>query len=140
MSATRISKLVCILAAAASTACAPARAQQEAGAAKKLPPVTVTASPTRGAVEKSYRKMIAGMDLFERLHGMAPAASLRFKLLPRKRDTDMEHINLEILGDTIAIPVRVAADHTFTLERYSAAPAENAAETSKRRGPKKKWG
>ncbi|HEV7822125.1 MAG TPA: hypothetical protein VGO84_13170 [Burkholderiales bacterium] len=122
-----------------SLACPSADAQQEAGAAKKLPPVTVTASPTRGAVEKSYRKMIAGMDLFERLHDMAPAASLRFKLLPRKRDTAMEHINLEILGDTTAIPVRVAADHTFTLERDRAALAENAAVTPNRRAQSMTW-
>ena len=47
-----------------SAACA----QEKDGAAKRLPPVTVTATPTRGAVEKSYRKMIDGMDLFERMH------------------------------------------------------------------------
>ena len=45
-----------------------AHAQLQDGAVKKLPPVTVTATATRGAVEKSYRKMIAGMDLFERMH------------------------------------------------------------------------
>ena len=44
-----------------------AHAQPQDGAVKKLPPVTVTATATRGAVEKSYRKMIAGMDLFDRM-------------------------------------------------------------------------
>ena len=114
-------------------------AQQPDGAVKTLPPVTVTATPTRGAVEKSYRKMIAGMDLFERMHAMAPAASLRFKLLPRMRDTDMDHIVLEILGDTVAIPVSVAPDHTFTLERDSKATAENAAVTPNRRKQSMTW-
>ena len=139
MSATRILTLSFLIAASMSFPYPSACAQQEAGTAKKLPSVTVTASPTRGAVEKSYREMIAGMDLFERLHGMAPAASLRFKLLPRKRDTDMEHINLEILGDTIAIPVRVESDHTFTLERDRAALAENAAVTPNRRAQSMTW-
>jgi hypothetical protein len=139
MPAPQIPKFGCLLAAAVSLACAPAQAQQGTGSAKQLPPVTVTASPARGAVEKSYRKMIAGMDLFERLHGMAPAASLRFKLLPRKRDTDMEHINVEVLGETIATPVRVAPDHTFTLERDRVALAENAAVTPNRRAQSMTW-
>jgi hypothetical protein len=114
-------------------------AQQPDGAVKTLPPVTVTASPTRGAVEKSYRKMLDGMDLFERLHGMAPAASLRFKLLPRQPGTDMDRIVLEILGDTVAIPVRVEADRTFTLARDRAALAENAAVTPNRRKQSMTW-
>jgi hypothetical protein len=114
-------------------------AQPPDGAVKTLPPVTVTASPTRGAVEKSYRKMLDGMDLFERLHGMAPAASLRFKLLPRQPGTDMDHIALEILGDTVAIPVRVEADRTFTLARDREALAENAAVTPNRRKQSMTW-
>ena len=104
-----------------------------------LPPVTVTATATRGAVEKSYRKMIDGMDLFERLHAMAPGASLRFKLLPRMPGTDMDHINLEILGDTVAFPVRVEADRTFTLERDRVALAEDAAVTPNRRKQSMTW-
>jgi len=119
--------------------CGAAYAQQPDGAVKKLPPVTVTATATRGAVEKSYRKMVAGMDLFERMRSLAPAASLRYKLLPRQRETDMDRIELEILGDTVAIPVRVAADHTFTLERDSKAAAENAAVTPNRRAQSMTW-
>ena len=114
-------------------------AQQPDGAVKTLPPVTVTASPTRGAVEKSYRKMLDGMDLFERRRGMAPAASLRFKLLPRQPGTDIDHIVLEILGDTVAIPVRVEADRTFTLARDGKALAENAAVTPNRRKQSMTW-
>jgi hypothetical protein len=116
-----------------------AHAQLQDGAVKKLPPVTVTATATRGAVEKSYRKMIAGMDLFERMHSLAPAASLRYKLLPRQPGTEMDRIELEVLGDTVAIPVRVAADHTFTLERDSKAAAENAAVTPNRRAQSMTW-
>lgn len=116
-----------------------ALAQQNREAVKTLPPVTVTATATRGAVEKSYRKMIAGMDLFERMHAMAPNATLRFKLLPRKWDTDMDRIDLEILGETVAIPVRVEPDRTFTLARDQAALAENAAVTPNRRAQSMTW-
>ena len=125
--------------AASAWLCGTAQAQPPDGAVKKLPPVTVTATTTRGAVEKSYRKMIAGMDLFERMHSLAPAASLRYKLLPRQPGTDMDRIDLEVLGDTVAIPVRVAADHTFTLERDSKAAAENAAVTPNRRAQSMTW-
>ena len=72
-----------------------------------LPQVTVTAAQ-RDSVEKSYRKMLRGMDLFERLHGLAPNAPLRFKLLPRRHDTNMEFIELEIIGNTVEIPVPIA--------------------------------
>ena len=56
--------------------------------------------------------MIAGMELFEKRRHLAPAASLRFKLLPRNRATNMEGVELEIVGDSFAEPVEVAPDHT----------------------------
>jgi hypothetical protein len=124
----------------AFAACTSALAQQQpkpAGAA--LPPVTVTA-PSRGdPVEKSYRKMVRGMDLFERLHGMAPNAPLRFKLLPRKHDTDMDRIALEVIGDTVDIPITVAPDRTFTLPRDRKAWDENAVVSPNRRKQSMTW-
>jgi hypothetical protein len=104
-----------------------------------LPPVTITA-PSRGdPVEKSYRKMVRGMDLFERLHAMAPNAPLRFRLLPRKRDTDMDHIALEVIGDTVDIPIAAAPDRTFTLPRDRKAWDENAVVSPNRRKQSMTW-
>ena len=57
---------------------------------------------------------------------MAPNASLRFKLLPRKRETDMNRIEMEVIGTNEAFGVAVAPDHTFTLERNQKAFDENA--------------
>jgi len=90
------------MAALAFAACTIVLAQQKpkpGGTA--LPPVTVTA-PSRGdPVEKSYRKMVQGMDYFERARAaLAPDATLRFKLLPRKPGTDMDHVLLEVIGST----------------------------------------
>src|SRR5438045_3493770 len=85
---------------AMTVACAAANAseaQQKAGAAEAVLP-TVTVSTVRDPVDKSYRKMLKGMDLFERMHGLAPTASLRYKLLPRQRDTNMDGITLGIVG------------------------------------------
>lgn len=94
---------------------------------------------TRDPVNKSYRKMLNGMALFEKMHGMAPNASLRFKLLPRQRDTNMDGIVLEIVGDTVTIPVLLAADRTFTLERDQQALDENASVMPNRKASSMTW-
>jgi hypothetical protein len=102
-----------------------------------LPRVEVSAM--RDTVEKSYRRIVRGMDLFERNHGLAPSAPLRFKLLPRSRDTRMEDIALEIVGDTVRIPVPVDADNTFALERFQPAFDEDAAVVPNRRARTMTW-
>jgi hypothetical protein len=66
------------------------------------------------------------MDLFEQKRAMAPAATLRYRLLPRQRDTKMDGIALNVLGETVAIPVRVARDGSFELERDAKAIQEDA--------------
>ena len=77
--------------------------------------------------------MVRGMDLFERQRHMAPGAALRFKLLPRKPGTDMDHILLEVVGATFAYPVPIAPDHTFTLQRDARALREDAVVSPNRR-------
>ena len=114
-----------------------ARAQSPGGAA--LPAVTITAKANRDPVEKSYRKMIRGMDLFEQRHGIAPDASLRFKLLPRRRDTDMNNIEINVLGTKVDFPVVVASDFTFTLERNKQAFDEDAQVTPDRKARSMTW-
>ncbi len=89
------------------------------------PRVTVTA--TRDPVDKSYRKMIAGMQRFEREHVLAPQATLRFELLPRLPTTRLDGITLRVAGDTLSLPVPVAPDHTFTLALNAQALKEDAA-------------
>lgn len=109
---------------ASAAACVGVGAQDKGS--PTLPPVTISAKANRDPVEKSYRKMIRGMDLFEKQRSMSPNASLRFKLLPRRRETDMNRIEMEVIGSTVAFEVPVAPDHTFTLERNQKAFDENA--------------
>ena len=116
---------------------APAGAQDSAS--KVLPAVIVTARANPDPVEKSYRKMIRGMDLFAKQHGIAPDATLRFKLLPRRRDTDMNSIELELLGTNAAFPVPIAPDHTFTLSREQQALDEDAQVTPNRKAQSLTW-
>lgn len=100
---------------------------------------TITVSRTRNPVDKSYRKMLKGMDLFAKMRAMAPEASLRYKLLPRQRDTDMDGIVLNIVGESITIPVPVAPDHTFTLERSQKALDEDASVMPNRKARSMTW-
>jgi hypothetical protein len=123
-----------VLAAAVSSAAAAAASDTET----VLPTVTVGAM--RDPVDKSYRRMIRGMDLFERMRALAPQATLRYKLLPRQRDTSMNGITMSILSDNVSIPVHVsAADHSFTLERNQKALEENASVIPNRRAGSMTW-
>ena len=108
-----------LAAAVLIAACWPASSQDA--------PARVTVAATRDPVDKSYRKMIAGMERFERNRALAPQASLRFQLLPRLPTTRLDGITLRVVGDTVALPVPVAPDHTFTLDRNSQALREDAA-------------
>lgn len=125
------------LSAACLLACAvpawPAQAQSPGGPGASTQQITITGA-AREAVEKSYRKMIRGMDTFERERAtFAPQASLRFKLLPRKPGTDLRHIDLEVIGSTFDFAVPVAPDLSFVLPRDPKAWAEDAVVTANRR-------
>ena len=108
-------------------------------AAPALPSVTIAAKANRDPVEKSYRKMVRGMDLFDAERSMSPNGVLRFKLLPRKTDTDMKSIAIEVIGSTVAFPVAVLADDSFTLERNAKAFDENAQVIPNRKAQSMTW-
>ncbi|RZA10857.1 MAG: hypothetical protein EOP93_24230, partial [Lysobacteraceae bacterium] len=118
-----------------SVGAAPTQAQQPT----TLAPVTVTARGNTDPVEKSYVKMIRGMDLFEQNKAMAPGATLRYKLLPRRPDSRMDDLRVQVLGKTVELTVPVAADHTFTLTRDPKALAENAVVVLERRAMTMTW-
>lgn len=126
-----------------AVACTGANAQDPPGTTTTrttLPPVTIAAKANRDPVEKSYRKMIQGMDLFETERAAtSPGASLRFKLLPRKRETDMGLIEMEVIGSTEAFEVPIAPDHTFTLVRNQKAYDENAQVIPNRKAQTMTW-
>ena len=100
---------------------------------------SIVVKALRDPVDKSYRKMVKGMELFEQMHAMAPGATLRYKLLPRKRDTELDDIGLHIVADRFDVPVTVSADYTFTLARYQRALDADAAVRSERRASSMTW-
>ncbi|WP_091876536.1 hypothetical protein [Massilia yuzhufengensis] len=100
---------------------------------------TVTVQSTRDPVDKSYRKMIKGMERFAREHALAPNAPLRFQLLPRLPTVDMTGITLRVAGDSASIPVPVAPDNSFVLPRSEAALREDAAVLANRKTTSMTW-
>ena len=104
-----------------------------------LPSVTIAAKANRDPVEKSYRRMVRGMDLFAAERSLSPDGVLRFRLLPRKPDTDMKSIEMEVIGSTVAFPVDVSPDGTFTLERNAKAFDENAQVIPNRKSQTMTW-
>ena len=121
----------------------PAHAQTAPDAPGKPAPAkdiqTVTVTSTRDPVDKSYRKMIRGMERFAREHALAPQATLRFRLLPRTPTVDMHGITLRVLGDHIAVPVAVAPDNSFVLPRNDQALQEDAAVVANRKTTSMTW-
>ncbi len=113
--------------------------QAQTQATGALKQVTITAQASPDPVEKSYVKMIRGMDFFESHRAMAPEAQLRYKLLPRKPDSRMDGIQLNVVGSRVEIPVPVAADNTFTLERNAQAINEDALVMLERRALTMTW-
>lgn len=126
-----------VLSALLACAVATASSNAASGTEAKVPTLTVIAPGD--PVEKSYRRMIRGIDLFEERRAMAPAASLHFKLLPRRNDVDTSRVAVEIVGDTVAVPVAIAPDRTFTLERISKAWDEDASVQLNRKALTMTW-
>jgi hypothetical protein len=70
---------------------------------------------------------------------MAPNASLRYKLLKRLPETEMTGITMKVVGDSIRIPVPIASDNTFTLERNAIAMKEDASVMPNRKAHSMTW-
>lgn len=100
---------------------------------------TVTVKSTRDPVDKSYRKMIRGVERFERERAFAPQATLRFQLLPRLPSVDMRGITLRIAGDTVSVPVPVDENNFFVLPRNAQALQEDAAVLASRKTASMTW-
>ena len=126
-----------VLCASLAVWCIAAAAQDKPTAA--LPTVTIAAKANRDPVEKSYRKMVRGMDLFDAERSMSPNGVLRFKLLPRRPETDMKSIAMEVIGSTVAFEVTIALDDTFTLARNAKAFDENAQVIPNRKAQSMTW-
>jgi hypothetical protein len=110
------------------------------GAALAADPIPQVLVPyVRDPVDKSYVKMIKGMDRFERDNALAPAATLRFRLLPRLPASRMSGITLRVAGDNVSLPLALDADNSFVLPRSAQALREDAAVVANRKSDSMTW-
>lgn len=132
-----------VLAGIAACCCSlplPAQAPPVPGTtAHNLPAVTIAAKADEALVEKSYRRMLAGMDYFEAHHALAPDATLRFRLYPREPGTDMREASVDVIGTQTMFAVALAADQTFALPRNASALHEDAAVVANQRRASMTW-
>ncbi|AVR95922.1 hypothetical protein [Pseudoduganella armeniaca] len=75
---------------------------------------------------KAYRTMVKGLDAFDLERPRAPKAGLRFLLRPAAPGETLDGLTLTISGDTVRLPVELAADGGFVLPRSAAALADRA--------------
>lgn len=108
-------------------------------AAAAEPIQTVRVPYVRDPVDKSYRKMIKGMERFERERSLAPQATLRFRLLPRLPKNNLEGITLRVAGDNMSLPLTIAPDFSFVLPRSEQALREDAAVVASRKSDSMTW-
>jgi hypothetical protein len=121
-----------LLAASLLLACGAVPAQEPAAQ-------SVVVRNTRDPVDKSYRKMLKGMERFQRSQALAPGATLRFRLLPRTPNVDMQGITLTVVGDTTSMPVQVAPDNSFILASNATLLREDAALMANRKTSSMTW-
>jgi hypothetical protein len=128
------------LAAVLCFSAVPARAVAVDKAATE-PAIPVVEVP--GAVddrdEKSYRDILAGMDVFDKGRDLAPGAALRFRVWPRQAGVSMDGLVLQIAGDRTNIPVPLAADQTFVVPRRADAVDDNAVVKFNRKAKSLAW-
>ena len=108
-------------------------------AAPNTPIPSISVPYTRDPVDKSYRKMVRGMDRYARAIALAPQSTLRFQLLPRLPTVKLDGVSLKVVGDRISLPVAMAPDHSFTLERNRQALDEDAALVANRKTSSMTW-
>ena len=101
--------------------------------------MSIEITALKNPVDKSYRRMVKGMDLFERDHALAPEASLRYRLLQRKPGGEIERAPVYVIGRSFNERLTVGADHTFALARERKALNEDAVVRSERRAETMTW-
>ncbi|NVE00093.1 hypothetical protein [Massilia sp. BJB1822] len=112
-----------------------------------LPPAAAdTAVPSvavHGAVpdrdEKSYRAMLAAMEVFDQNRSLAPGASLRFMVLPRQADVAMDGLVLQIVGEHTKVPVPLESNYSFVLPRNADAAQDGAVVRFNRQAKSLAW-
>jgi hypothetical protein len=108
----------------ASHAAAPAK--KSADGDTQPPMDTVVVESLRHPEDRSYARVVQGTRIFEQYRQLAPKASLRFKVYPRKAGVDMHDLRLRIVSRSVRIPLELDDDLSFEVPVDETALRENA--------------
>jgi hypothetical protein len=100
--------------------------EAETAAAPDQPTQTVAVAGTKDPDWKPYRKMLDGLNAFDKLHALAPRAELKFVLRPQAANLPVNDLKLRIVGDSASIDIPIAADLTFAMPRDENAARDDA--------------
>lgn len=90
------------------------------------PEQTVAVTGTKDPDWKPYRKMLDGLNAFDRAHALAPNAELKFVLRPQKPNLAVDDLKLRVVGEQTSIDLPIAADYTFSVPRDESAASDDA--------------
>lgn len=102
-------------------------------------PQVVEVAGVKNPELKSYRRMLKGVDAFEEHRNYAPAATMKFKLVPAVAGETIEGVTLRIVGDNTSESVPVERDGTFVLQRIQAALDDKADLVSSKKKSTIRW-
>jgi hypothetical protein len=99
--------------------CTSAQASRDAPAPMELSEESATTVVTVKGIRdpdwKPYSAMLKGVRRFEEKHDLAPTAELRFILVPRRPDIDMNALQLRLEGDDWSSALPLEQGNLFTL-------------------------
>jgi hypothetical protein len=88
---------------------------------------------------KPYMTMLAGADVFEKKHDIAPNAALLFRLQPQQSGVTLTDVALRLTDGATSYPLPVASDGTFSLPRVSAVMKEETVLELNRKKTQVRW-
>lgn len=125
--------------ATAAGAQAAAESAPSPTAAPPAPGASVEVAGVRDPDWKPYRSMLEGVKTFEEKHALAPRAALRFVLIPRRADVDMDGLVLRLGTDEEGREIPLDADKVFALPVDPALAEAGAELTANRRAGSLRW-
>ncbi|MCA1854787.1 hypothetical protein LE190_02435 [Massilia oculi] len=126
--------------AAALLALALPSTAQETAAPGPVAAETVQVSSIKDPALQPYRRMLRGLDAWDKQRALAPQASLRFELWTADgHPAPVEGLQLRIAGERVDIALPLDAEGSFALPRSQEADEDDADLISNRRKDQLRW-
>jgi len=121
-----IALFIGVLAGSAVSQAAALTAAENSQSNSTQPMEEVVVESLRHPEARSYARLVQGTRVFNQYRQLAPRASLRFKVYPRKAGVDMHNLKLVIVSRSVRIPVELDSELRFEVPIDQTALQENA--------------